>query len=120
VATHWLTGPEGTYARVEDAARREVFTGLGWVEANEPARDGRVWLRHCATRAYAHFCAESLEGWHALGWEFAVPPIRNTEQGLEALVPAPLDYLEPQPEPTQAPVPADKPEAETVKEKTSA
>lgn len=118
--SYWLTGPDGTYAQVEGAARRDLFTGLGWAEADEPPRDGRVWMRHSVTRAYAHFSAESLEGWLALGWEFAVPPIRDTEQGLEALVPADVDYVEPEPEKTKTQPPADKPEAETVKEKKSA
>jgi hypothetical protein len=118
--SYWLTGPDGTYAQVEGAARRDLFIDLGWSEADEPPRDGWVWLRHSETKAYVTFVAESLEGWHAKGWEFAVPPVRHTEQGLEALVPAPLDYVEPQPEKTPAPASADVPKAESVKEKKSA
>ena len=113
---YWMTGPEGTFVHVEGAARRDLFTELGWVAADEPDRDDRVWLRHKTTRAFAHFSAESLDGWHALGWEYAVPPVRRTEQGLEALVPAPIDYAEPQPEETEAPPPADRPKNENVKE----
>jgi hypothetical protein len=120
VNTYWLTGPDDTYAQVKGAARRDLFIDLGWFEADEPPRDGRVWLRHDVTRAYVPFVAESLEGWHAKGWEFAVPPVQHTEQGLVALVPAPLDYVEPQPEKTPAPASADEPKAESVKEKDRA
>ncbi len=116
MASYWLIGPEGTYAQVEGAARRDLFIDLGWTASDEPDRNGRVWLRHSVTRAYAHFSAESLEGWHAIGWEFAVPPIRRTEQGPEALIPADPEYVEPQPASTTKP----KAEAEDVKEKKSA
>lgn len=115
MATYWLTGPDGTYVQVEGAAHRDMLLDLGWSESDEPDRNGRVWMRHSETRAYVHFVAESLEGWLAKGWEFAAPPIRHTEQGLEALVPAPLDYVEPQPEKAEKSVTENAPEVTPVK-----
>lgn len=122
LGTYWLSGPEGTFVRVEGAARRDELAADGWTESTVPAPRDQVWVQHDVTGAFATVVAEGLESWGFNGWAPAVPPTAPADLGHQVVLPDPQPApvtLTPEPETTEAAEvpPADKPrKAATVKE----
>lgn len=72
--TYWLADGYGVKALVVGAAERDRWVPLGWSEADEPAPDDRVWLRHEDHGGRALFPAPVVELWQQKGWQPSDPP----------------------------------------------
>lgn len=73
--TYWITDSDGTYAVVDGADERDLWTKVrGWAEADEPGPTDQVCVSHeGAGRGRIPYAA--LQGeWSGLGWTAAAPP----------------------------------------------
>lgn len=90
--TYWLTDGYGSKALVEGADQRDRWKPLGWSEADDPAGDDRVWMRHTDHNGHAQFPASVVGTWRALGWEPSAPPepvdVLHDEQLVDVTPPA--------------------------------
>ena len=112
----WLRGPEDVFVQVEGAEERDRLAGdPAWTEADPPGPRDLVWLKHDVTGAVVAFRAETLDGWHALGWEFVVPPTARADYGHQVL-PVPDRAAELEPEPLAEPEIEARPAVELVEE----
>jgi hypothetical protein len=73
MAEKWMTDGYGAKAYVA-ADQVDDWKPRGWAEADGPAGNDRVWMRHTEHQGRAQFPAGALESWQALGWAPSDPP----------------------------------------------
>jgi hypothetical protein len=73
---YWIADAEGVKAVVEGVEARNWWTQVqGWVPADEPAADERVWLQHNEHGGRQVFPAAAAPGWVSRGWLPSDPPV---------------------------------------------
>jgi hypothetical protein len=76
MAKYWISDAEGVKAVVEGAEARDWWTKVqGYVLADEPVGDDRVWLQHAEHGGRQVFPALSVQGWMGRGWMPSDPPV---------------------------------------------
>ncbi|MEV4197014.1 hypothetical protein [Micromonospora globbae] len=97
----WMTDGYGNKALMDGAETRDRWKPLGWYEAEEPAGDDRVWMRHQDHGGRAQFPAGVMGLWQQKGWQPSDPPAPaspfNAATVADTADAAPADNIAPAP-----------------------